>query len=118
MALEIRRLSDALGAEVAGIDIRHPLDASDAAAVLDHGLPIIGFIDDGPSPWRRMLGLPIVTVEEAIQLLAPDAVLLSSDSYEQQMWDRCAPLREAGVHVLPLYGTYDRAARLEAGVRS
>ena len=35
MALEIRRLSDALGAEVAGIDIRHPLDASDAAVVLD-----------------------------------------------------------------------------------
>ena len=51
-----------------------------------------------------------------MQRLSPDAVLLSSDAWEQQMWNRCAPLRAAGVRILTLYGTYDEAARLETGV--
>ncbi len=87
-----------------------------SAGILDRGLPIVGFIDDEPPSWRRDFGLPIVTVDNAIERLSPDAVLLSSDAWEQQMWFRCAPLRAAGVRILTLYGTYDEATRLETGV--
>ncbi len=87
-----------------------------SAGILERGLPIVGFIDDEPPSWRRDFGLPIVAVEDAMQRLSPDAVLLSSDAWEQQMWNRCAPLRAAGVRILTLYGTYDEAARLETGV--
>ena len=52
----------------------------------------------------------------ALARLSPDAVLLSSDAWEEQMWMRCAPLRAAGVRILTLYGTYEEAARLETGV--
>lgn len=89
-----------------------------AAALLELGLPIVGFIDDDPPPWRSMLGLPIVAAGAAQARLAPDAVLLSSDAWEEQMWHRCAPLRKAGVRLMPLYGTYDRMECLEAGVSS
>ena len=46
-------------------------------------------------------------LERALAELKPDAVLLSSDAWEEQMWRRSAVLRAAGVRVLPLYGTYE-----------
>ncbi len=77
-----------------------------SAEILDRGLPFVGFIDDGPLAWRRIFGLPVVSVDRALQELDPDAVLLSSDAWEEQLWRRCAPLRRAGVRVASLYGTY------------
>ena len=86
-----------------------------AAPLLERGLPIIGFIDDNP-PGQLVFGLPIVTVDDALTRLAPDAVLLSSEAWEQHMWLRCAPLRAAGVRILTLYGPYDDATCIGAGV--
>ncbi len=78
-----------------------------SAEILDRGLPFVGFIDDNPPSWRRIFGMRVVTPDRALTELKPDAVVLSSDAWEEQLWHRCASLREAGVRVLPLYGTYD-----------
>jgi hypothetical protein len=80
-----------------------------SAEIFERGLPIIGLIDDEP-PSRRLFGLPVVTPDRALQELAPDAILLSSDAWEQQMWHRCAALREAGVRVIALYGQFEQVA--------
>ncbi len=77
-----------------------------SAGIFDRGLPFVGFIDDGPVASKRIFGLPIVSVDRALQELDPDAVLLSSETWEEQLWRRSAPLRRAGVRVIPLYGTY------------
>ena len=78
-----------------------------AAEILERGLPFVGLIDDDPPGWRRVFGLPVVSVDRALVELKPDAVLLSSDTSEDRMWRRCSSLREAGVRVIPLYGNYD-----------
>ncbi len=77
-----------------------------AAAILERGLPFVGFIDDDPHTSARAFGLPVVSVSRALGELKPDAVPLSSDTCEEQMWRRSRSLREAGVRVLPLYGNY------------
>ncbi len=76
------------------------------------GLPIVGIIDDAASPdgGATLLGLPVVPFDRAIDRLAPDAVLLSSDAWEEAMWRRCEPLRRAGVRVIPVYGRYGEPA--------
>ena len=76
------------------------------AGIFERPLPLVGLIDDDPPPRPRVFGLPVVPLERALAELKPDAVLLSSDAWEEQMWRRSAPLRAAGVRVLPLYGTY------------
>ncbi|MEE8460158.1 MAG: glycosyltransferase family 4 protein [Phycisphaerales bacterium] len=76
-----------------------------SAGIFERGLSIIGLIDDEP-PARRLFGLPVVTPDRAMMELEPDAVLLSSDAWEQQMWSRCAAMREAGVRVIAMYGRY------------
>ena len=78
-----------------------------AAGVFEQGLPIVGLIDDDPPPRGEAFGLPVVPMERALPELKPDAVLLSSDTWEERLWHRSAPLRAAGVRVLPLYGSYD-----------
>lgn len=80
------------------------------ASLFGSGLPFVGFIDDAPPPWGTMLGMPVVPLERAMSELRPDAVLLSSDAYEATMWERCAPLRRAGVRIIPIYGVYDDGA--------
>lgn len=77
-----------------------------AAGIFDRGLPLVGLIDDAP-PRPRLFGLPVVTLDRALPELKPDAVLLSSDAWEPQLWRRAHTLREAGVHVIPMYGSYD-----------
>ncbi|HSZ58134.1 MAG TPA: hypothetical protein VK797_20895, partial [Tepidisphaeraceae bacterium] len=70
---------------------------------------VVGIIDDHPrfaqSPVH--LDLPVQSLESAKarvragQMLPP--VVLSTDTYEEQFWAQCAPLRAAGVPVLRLY---------------
>lgn len=67
---------------------------------------IIGFIDDTPPPCGHMFGLPVVTLDHARDALQPDAVLLSSDAWEEKMWRRCEDLRRQGIRTIPLYNTY------------
>ncbi len=74
--------------------------------------PVVGFIDDHPPASREMLNLPAVTPARAMAELRPDAVLISSDAWEQKMWANTAFMREAGVHVRPMYGSYAEAPAL------
>lgn len=73
------------------------------APVLDDApVEIVAIIDDaaGTAPTRRPI--PVVSVANALSL-RPDAVLLSSANYEDQLWDRARPLREAGTGVIRLH---------------
>lgn len=76
---------------------------SDAAN--GEGYPFVGLLDDAARPGQQAFGLPVVRPREAMRTLAPDAVLLSSDAFEHELWRRTACLREAGVRVLALYGS-------------
>lgn len=77
--------------------------------VFTRGLPFVGLMDDVMPPWEMMFGLPIVRSEAVMEELRPDAVILSSDAWEEAMWGRTAWLRSAGVRVMTLYGTYEKA---------
>lgn len=67
------------------------------------GLRIIGIIDDDEKKWGETLrGITVMSMEQALEA-APDAVLLSSDRYENAMLEKCAPFLEAGVPVVRLY---------------
>jgi glycosyltransferase involved in cell wall biosynthesis len=80
-----------------------------AARALDwareRGLEIVAIIDDEPRT-TTAFGLPLTTPADALARLKIDAVVLSSDAWEGRMWDRSRPLRDAGVHIEPLYGRY------------
>ncbi|MGP1273054.1 MAG: glycosyltransferase family 4 protein [Phycisphaerales bacterium] len=69
----------------------------------DPSLPIVGIIDDHPPATGASFGLPVVTPEHALDKLRIDGVLLSSDNWEARLFERCRPLREAGVVVRGLY---------------
>ncbi|TVS01318.1 MAG: glycosyltransferase [Phycisphaerales bacterium] len=76
---------------------------SHAEWILDHagdlGLPINGLIDDQATGELR--GLAITRPEAA----EPGAfVLIASDSFEDQIWERSLPHRTRGVRVYRLYG--------------
>lgn len=68
------------------------------------GSPLVGFIDDGARPGQTAMGLPVVRPEQAIEQLVPDTVLLSTDAFEDALWERTAFLRERGIEVLRIYG--------------
>ncbi len=74
-----------------------------------HGHRVVGLIDDHPrfTAAAEHLGLPVrslVATEAAAAAgdVVP-AVVLSTDTYQGQFWDRTAGLRERGVHVFRLY---------------
>lgn len=67
------------------------------------GSPFVGFLDDAARPGQHAFGLPVVHPDHALDLLAPDAILLSSDAFEPALWERTAPLRDRGVEVLRVY---------------
>lgn len=69
--------------------------------------------DDRRRRGQRLFGFPVVPVDEA-RTLGLDAVILSSDSLEDRLWETTAPLRTAGVQVIRLYGG-SPADRLEPG---
>ncbi|MEQ8769488.1 MAG: glycosyltransferase family 4 protein [Phycisphaerales bacterium] len=76
-----------------------------AARAFGLDLPIVGIIDDHPRA-PTMLGVPLVRTDDAIGTLRPNAVVLSSDAWESALWAKSAPFRDAGLPVIPLYGTY------------
>ncbi|QYK48620.1 MAG: glycosyltransferase [Phycisphaeraceae bacterium] len=65
--------------------------------------PFVGFIDDKPPAHARLFGLPIVSPAAALEELEPDAIVLSSDVFEEQLWKNAAPFREAGIEVIRVY---------------
>jgi hypothetical protein len=65
--------------------------------------PFVGFIDDKPPPHARLFDLPIVSPAAALNELDPDAIVLSSDLFEDQLWNNAAPFREAGIKVIRVY---------------
>jgi hypothetical protein len=65
--------------------------------------PFAGFIDDKPPAHARLFGLPIVSPAAALNELEPDAIVLSSDSFEDQLWKNAARFREAGIEVIRVY---------------
>jgi peptidoglycan/xylan/chitin deacetylase (PgdA/CDA1 family)/protein-L-isoaspartate O-methyltransferase len=68
-------------------------------------LSVLGIIDDdaGLHGFKRY-GLPIYGPAD-ITSLSPDAVLISSDQYEEAIYQRIAPLEASGIRVLRLHSS-------------
>lgn len=72
------------------------------------GHRVVGLIDDHPrfAATRKHLGLPICSLAEFLKDL-PDPhttlVVLSTDTFEEQFWERTARVRAAGMPVAKLY---------------
>lgn len=86
-----------LGVYGAGKHTRDVLDLLQASPV-----PVAAMIDDAPDaggwPW------PVVAPAKAAGL-GIDGVIISSDQHERALWQASAPLRAAGMAVLPTYYT-------------
>ncbi len=67
------------------------------ARLIEHGPPIVGFIDELALQGDTHMGLPVVAPEDAVRVLAPDAVLLIGSNSEPALLKTCAPLHESGV---------------------
>jgi len=71
-----------------------------AGALMRPPVEIICIIDDDPSQQDGSLwNYPIVSKEQSLEMDL-DAVILSSDTIEDALWEASSPLREAGVDVL------------------
>jgi glycosyltransferase involved in cell wall biosynthesis len=74
-----------------------------------HGHRVVGLIDDHPRFLRmpQHLGLPVRSLadvqSDAVAGNPLPAVVLSTDTYEDQFWQQTKSLREHGVRVLRLY---------------
>ena len=74
-----------------------------------HGHRVVGLIDDHPrfSAGKICMGLPVQSRAEAEAYAAGAAVvpaiILSTDTFEDQFWDQTQKLRESGVKVFRLY---------------
>jgi FkbM family methyltransferase len=72
----------------------------------DSPVQVLAVIDDDPRTWgSRLVDLPVVSPSQAGDLGA-DAVILSSQAYERLLWERAGRFREAGIAVVPIYGSY------------
>jgi glycosyltransferase involved in cell wall biosynthesis len=75
-----------------------------------HGHRVVGLIDDNPRFLNipEFLGLPVRSMADvkadAMGGNPPPAVVLSTDTYEDQFWQQTIGLREHGVRVFKLYG--------------
>lgn len=65
--------------------------------------PFVGFIDDKPPAHALLFGLPVVSPAAALDELDPDAIVLSSDIFEDQLWKNAGLFREAGIEVIRVY---------------
>lgn len=83
------------------------------AEAFAQGLPVVGFIDDRPPASGEAFGLPAVAPGEALRVLKPDGVLISSDAWEREMWAQTKSLRGAGVVVRTIYDTYADAGTVQ-----
>ncbi|MFH1746965.1 MAG: polysaccharide deacetylase family protein [Planctomycetota bacterium] len=67
-------------------------------------LHVLGIVDDDTSlQGVTKYGLPVYTPAD-IPALSPDAVLISSDQFEDAIYERITPLEGRGISVLRLYG--------------
>jgi hypothetical protein len=67
-------------------------------------VPILCIIDDDPTrAGGRLWNYPIVPREEALRMDL-EAIVLSSNGREEELWEAAEPLRQAGVEVIALYG--------------
>jgi hypothetical protein len=74
-----------------------------ARILMEPPCPVRCIIDDNPKCWGKSLwNFPIVSRDEALRL-GVDAVVLSSDSMEQRLFDNSALFIERGIEVLRLY---------------
>ncbi|MFT5424294.1 MAG: hypothetical protein ACI89L_002088 [Phycisphaerales bacterium] len=79
------------------------------AALAEPPVEVVGIIDDNEArQGDKLWGIPIVSKAGAIARGAK-AAILSSDTFEDKLWDAAEPLRAAGVVVHRLYG--DQAAQ-------
>lgn len=76
-----------------------------AAGLFSLDLPIVGFIDDRPPKSGRAFSLPVTTPDRALADLDIDALILSSDAWERELWAKTADLRVKGVKVYAVYGS-------------
>lgn len=68
------------------------------------GVDIVAVVDDNPArTGETFVGRPVLAPTD-IEAHGINAVILSSDSYEDGLWARTAGLRERGVPVMRLYG--------------
>lgn len=74
-----------------------------SSLLMEPPVNLVCIIDDNESlRGRRLWGYPILTRDEALRE-GVEAVILSSDSNEDALWEQSGTLRAAGVEVLRLY---------------
>lgn len=74
------------------------------AALAEPPVAVLAIVDDAKGgAGRRLWGFPVVTTQEALAL-QPDAVVLSSNTFEDQLWERAVVFREHGIEVVRPYG--------------
>ncbi len=74
-----------------------------AHALAEPAAAIACIIDDNPDRHGSTLwGYPIVSLADAIRR-GVRAIILSSDSFEHQLWDKCESARAAGIEVVRIY---------------
>ncbi len=67
------------------------------------GVRVCAILDDGArTDAAPIAGRPVVSPAQAA-LLGVDAVVISSECYEEELWQAAAPLRQQGMLVMPLY---------------
>ncbi len=88
-----------------------------APAFAQSPLPVVAVIDDQAASDTPTIGSVPVVAPAAPLARAADAVILSSDCYEDELWAASAPLRRAGRLVLPLYRSHPAAVPASAGPR-
>lgn len=73
-------------------------------ALMQPPVQIVAVIDDnGALQGQALWGYPIVSQRQVLEMDV-DAVIVSSNSMEDELWAAALPLRNAGVPVLRLYG--------------
>ena len=73
------------------------------ASLLTPPVEVVGVVDENPDlRGQRLWNFPIVSVEDALAIDL-DAVVLSSSTMEERLWESAAPFRERGVEVVRLY---------------
>ncbi|MGP1309267.1 MAG: hypothetical protein ACTS27_03605 [Phycisphaerales bacterium] len=73
------------------------------SCLLQPPVQVVAVIDQNPDlRGQRLWNFPIVSLDEALALNL-DAVVLSSNTMEDRLFDSAAPLRDAGIEVVRLY---------------
>ncbi|MDP8222098.1 MAG: radical SAM protein [Candidatus Lernaella stagnicola] len=93
----------------AGLHTQRVLEEVDFGA-----LNVAAIIEDNETRWGESLcGVPIISPADALAMQL-DAVILSSDRFESILEKKAAPLQQAGVPVLRLYGQHAPSEAVDA----